>query len=114
MVRVPSLPDTVIFENGNTTIQHLYHGAQEHANPIHYHVYENNTQIAKIKTDGTVISGKLNKQAQEILSNKQNTNILQKTTRRISNYIKKVKNSVIGNQPYREGKSREANKNRGC
>ena len=97
----------VLFTNGNTTIQHLYHGAQEHANPIHYHVYENNRQIAKIKADGTVISGKLNNSAKELISNKYTTNKLQRTNRRISNYIRKVKDSVVAGQPFKQGKSRE-------
>ena len=53
--RLPSLPPPTVLQSGNTTIKHLYHAIGEHANPIHFHVFENNRNIAKIRADGSVI-----------------------------------------------------------
>lgn len=102
----PSLPPKVLFQKGNTTIEHLYHGIQEHANPIHYHVYDNSSQIAKVNSKGTVLSGKLNKNATDLLSQKSTTSKLQKMDRKISNYIRKMKDSIVGSQPFRPGEKR--------
>ena len=76
----------------------------EHAEPIHFHIEENGNSIGKIKADGTLISGRTNKTAQNMV--KQSKNKLRKAEKKIANYLRKVIKAVAG-KPFKYG-------NRGC
>ncbi|QOW61794.1 RHS repeat domain-containing protein [Treponema pedis] len=100
----PQLPNETILSEGNTKIVHYYNNPTEHAEPIHFHIEENDNSIGKIKADGTLISGRTNKIAQNLV--KQSKNKLRKAEKKIANYLRKVRKIVAG-KPFKYG-------NRGC
>jgi RHS repeat-associated protein len=99
----PTLPERVLLENGNTRIIHNYGDlAREHAEPIHFHVEENGKQIAKIKADGKVIEGKLNKNATNMIEQKGAKNRLRRAEKKIARHIR-ASGGTAGGKPFRPG-----------
>ncbi|EOI3549548.1 RHS repeat-associated core domain-containing protein, partial [Cronobacter dublinensis] len=100
----PSLPDRTLSSNGNTSIVHYYDDlTREHADPIHFHIEENGKSIGKVKADGTLIDGKINKKAAEILKDKSVISKMRRAEKRIANYIRKVGHGMVGGRPFRPG-----------
>ncbi|MDR2834428.1 MAG: RHS domain-containing protein, partial [Streptococcaceae bacterium] len=100
----PSLPGNIIASDGNTRIVHNYGDLlKEHADPIHYHVEQGGRTIAKVKTDGTVIDGRLNPKAKGLLKDPAVLRKMRSATRRIANYIRKVGKGMVGGRPFQLG-----------
>ncbi|MBA0206295.1 hypothetical protein H0259_16715, partial [Pectobacterium aroidearum] len=100
----PSLPDRIISSNGNTSIVHYYDDlSREHADPIHYHIEENGKSIGKVKADGTLLDGKLNKKSSEMLDDRKIINKMRRSEKKIANYIRKVGNGKVGGRPFKPG-----------
>ena len=99
---LPSLPNKSLAEAGNTRIVHYYENLElEHADPIHFHVETNERSVAKVKADGTLLDGKLDRRARSLIEDSKNK--LRKAEKRIANYIREVGGGVVGNRPFREG-----------
>jgi RHS repeat-associated protein len=101
---MPSLPERVLMEDGDTRIVHNYHDmGREHANPIHFHVEENGRTIAKVRADGSVIDGQLNNRAEGMLSSRSNISRLRRSEDRITRYIRAT-GIRPGGQDFRAGR----------
>ena len=99
----PSLPDRIIASEGNTSIVHYYSSPKEHADPIHFHIEQGGRSIGSIKADGTIIRGRSNRTADQMLSERSTISKMRKAEGKIANYIRKVLNSEVGGRPFRPG-----------
>ena len=99
----PSLPDRIIASEGNTSIVHYYSSPKEHADPIHFHIEQGGRSIGSVKADGTIIRGRSNRTADQLLSERSTISKMRKAEGKIANYIRKVLNSEVGGRPFRPG-----------
>ncbi|HYO70577.1 MAG TPA: DUF6531 domain-containing protein [Archangium sp.] len=100
---LPSLPGSTLWEENGISIVHNYHDMnREHADPIHFHVFDKKKDVAKVRADGTVISGALPPQAERVLERKEVIRKLRRAEDRITRYIRAFEETP-GGRPFRPG-----------
>jgi RHS repeat-associated protein len=102
----PSLPGRVLLERGNLKIVHNYGDmAREHADPIHFHVLQNERDIGKIRADGSPLVGtsaRTSRLARDLIESEGAKSRLRRVENRIGRYIRAT-GGIVGGRPFNLG-----------